>query len=92
MPAVANVPPELVVERTVDNDWGMGYCYTYQLRNTGTAPITWSVPLDVRGKMNNHWECNASGDTGSVVFTGADHNKTLAPGGMAQFGFCGVTS
>jgi hypothetical protein len=92
MPALANVPPELQVERTVDNDWGMGYCYTYQLRNTGSAPITWSVPLDVRGKLNNHWECNVSGESGSVVFSGADHNKTIAPGGMAQFGFCGVTS
>ena len=50
------------------------------------------MPLEVRGKMNNHWECNASGETGSVVFTGADHNKTIPPGGMAQFGFCGVTS
>ena len=92
MSAVANVPPELQVQRTVENDWGMGYCYTYQLKNTGSAPITWSVPLEVRGKMNNHWECNASGETGSVVFTGADHNKTIPPGGMAQFGFCGVTS
>ena len=90
-PPIANVPPELQVERTVDNDWGMGYCYTYQLRNTGSAPITWSVPLDVRGKMNNHWECNVSGEAGSVVFTGVDHNKTIAPGGMAQFGFCGTT-
>lgn len=92
MPPAANVPAELQVMRTVDNDWGMGYCYTYQLKNTGTAPITWSVPLDVRGKMNNHWECNVSGDSGMVTFTGADHNKTIDPGGMAQFGFCGTTS
>ncbi|HET8937850.1 MAG TPA: DUF1592 domain-containing protein [Polyangiales bacterium] len=83
--------PGLQVERTVDNDWGMGYCYTYQLRNTTSAPITWSVPLDVRGKMNNHWECQVTGDSGSVVFTGEDHNKTIEPNGMAQFGFCAMT-
>jgi len=85
-------PVGLVVERTVDNDWGMGYCHTYQLKNTSAEPITWSLPLDVRGKLNNHWECNASGDTGSVVFTGVDHNKTIAPSGMAQFGFCGTVN
>lgn len=85
-------PEGLQVERTVDNDWGMGYCYTYQLRNTSAAPITWSVPLEVRGKMNNHWECKVSGESGAVVFTGEDHNKTIQPNGMAQFGFCATTS
>ena len=85
-------PVGLQVERTVDNDWGMGYCNTYQLTNTGAEPITWSVPLDVRGMLNNHWECNVSGDSGAVVFTGVDHNKTIAPGGVAQFGFCGVVN
>jgi len=85
-------PAGLQVERTVDNDWGVGYCHTYQLKNTSAEPITWSVPLEVRGKLNNHWECNASGDTGSVVFTGVDHNKTIPPNGMAQFGFCGTVN
>jgi hypothetical protein len=86
------MPAGLVVQRTVENDWGLGYCYTYQLKNTSSEAITWSVPLDVRGMMNNHWECSVSGETGSVVFTGADHNKSIPPMGMAQFGFCAVTS
>lgn len=84
--------PGLVVERTVENDWGMGYCYTYQLRNSGTESITWSVPLEVRGTMNNHWECKVTADSGMVVFSGEDHNKTIEPGGMAQFGFCAVVN
>ena len=85
-------PAGLLVERTVDNDWGMGYCHTYQLKNTSAEPITWSVPLDVRGKLNNHWECTVTGDSGSVVFTGVDHNKTIAPNEMAQFGFCATVN
>jgi cellulase/cellobiase CelA1 len=82
------VPPELEVTLSVDNDFGTGYCHTYELHNRGSMPITWSVPLDVSGKMNNHWECQVTGDTGSVVFSGEDYNRTLQPDGKAQFGFC----
>ena len=78
----------LTMERTVNNDWGMGYCYTYQVKNVSSAAITWSVALDVRGMMNQHWECKTSGDTGRVMFTGEDHNQTLMPNTDTQFGFC----
>jgi hypothetical protein len=91
-PSPTGTTPGVQVTKTVDNDWGMGYCYTYELKNTTMAPLTWSVPLDVRGKMNNHWECNVTGDSGAVVFTGADHNKTIMPSMTAQFGFCAVTN
>jgi hypothetical protein len=84
----AQAQPGLSVEVTQSNDWGMGYCKTYQLKNTSTAPITWSVALKVDGKMNNHWECEDSGDTGMVTFSGASHNATLNAGAMGQFGFC----
>lgn len=89
-PPDAQVQPGLDVSIAQNNDWGMGYCKTYSLKNTSTAPITWSVSLTVDGKLNNHWECEVSGDTGMVTFTGAAHNATLNPGAMGQFGFCGV--
>ncbi|MEY4577169.1 MAG: hypothetical protein RL701_1872 [Pseudomonadota bacterium] len=82
----------ITMERTVDNDWGAGYCYTYQLRNTTAAPVTWSVPLEVRGKMNNHWQCKVTGESGQVMFTGEDYNQTIPPNGMAEFGFCAVVN
>ena len=82
------VPPDLEVTLSIDNDFGSGYCRTYQLRNRGSAPLTWSIPLDVTGKMNNHWECKVTGDSGRVVFSGEEYNATLQPGGMAQFGYC----
>jgi cellulase/cellobiase CelA1 len=81
-------PAGLATEVTQSNDWGGGYCKTYQLTNKSDAPITWSVTLMVDGKMNNHWECEVSGDTGSVMFSGAQHNASLTPGAQAQFGFC----
>jgi hypothetical protein len=86
----AQMTPGLAMEITQSNDWGGGYCKTYQLKNTTTAPITWSVTLAVDGKMNNHWECEVSADTGPVTFTGASHNATLMPGAQGQFGFCAM--
>jgi hypothetical protein len=90
--AAPEIPPELELTITVNNDFGSGYCRTYQLRNRGTAPITWSIPLEVAGKLNQHWECKISGDTGRVTFSGEDYNRTLQAGGMAQFGFCAQRS
>jgi hypothetical protein len=85
------VPTALQVTITVDNDWGQGYCRTYDLHNTGSSPITWSIPLQVRGTMNNHWECAVTGDSGMVTFSGVDYNRTLAPDATAEFGFCAQT-
>jgi hypothetical protein len=86
----AQTPAGLDLQITQSNDWGGGYCKTYQLKNSGTAPITWSVMLMVDGKMNNHWECEVSADTGSVTFTGAQHHATHRPGAQGQFGFCAM--
>ena len=84
--------PGLQLKRTVENDWGMGYCYTYQVANTGTAPVTWSVPLEVRGMMNNHWQCQVTGSSGPVTFTGETYNQAVPAGGMIEFGFCAVVN
>lgn len=89
-PGVTETPAGLDVQIAQNNDWGGGYCKTYQLKNNSSMPITWSVPLMVEGKLNNHWECNVSADSGTITFTGAPHNATLQPGAQAQFGFCGV--
>ena len=83
-------PSDLELTLSQNNDWGGGYCKTYQLKNVGTAPLTWSVPLEVTGTINNHWECEISADTGAVTFTGAPHNATLQPGVIGQFGFCAM--
>jgi hypothetical protein len=84
----ASVPPDLDVAVSVDNDFGSGYCRTYELHNRGSAPITWSVPLDISGTLNQHWECQITGSTGHVTFSGEDYNRTLQPDAKAQFGFC----
>jgi hypothetical protein len=76
------------LELTIDNDWGAGYCHTYELTNTSQAPLTWSVSLDLGGTLNQNWESDVKGSTGTVTFTGASYNAVLQAGASTEFGFC----
>ena len=73
---------------SVNNDWGAGYCHTYEIINRSQSPLAWSVALDLGGTLNQNWESKVSGSTGEVTFSGVDHNATLNPGSSTQFGFC----
>jgi hypothetical protein len=84
----ASDPSGLSKKLITDNDYGSGYCHTYELTNTGSAPVTWSVSLALGGMLNQNWESKVTGNTGTVTFSGVDYNATLAPGQSAQFGFC----
>jgi cellulase/cellobiase CelA1 len=79
---------DLELKQTVANDWGGGYCSTYEVKNVSSAPVTWSVPLEISGTLSQHWQSEVSGDSGTVTFTGASYNATLEPGASTQFGFC----
>jgi hypothetical protein len=78
----------LQLKQTVDNDWGAGYCATYEVTNVSGEPVTWSVPLEISGTLSQNWQSKASGSTGTVVFTGETYNATLEPNASTQFGFC----
>jgi hypothetical protein len=80
--------PALQLKQTVDNDWGAGYCATYEVTNVSSEPVTWSVPLEISGTLMQNWQSKASGSTGTVVFTGETYNATLEPNASTQFGFC----
>ncbi|MFT3923896.1 MAG: DUF1592 domain-containing protein [Myxococcales bacterium] len=73
---------------TVNNDWGAGYCHTFEVINRSAAALTWTVQLDLGGTLNQNWESKVSGSTGKVTFGGVDHNAVLQPGASTQFGFC----
>jgi cellulase/cellobiase CelA1 len=76
------------LKQTVNNDWGAGYCHTYEIINRSAAPLAWSVSFDLGGTLNQNWESKVSGSTGTVQFTGVEHNALLSPGASAQFGYC----
>jgi hypothetical protein len=77
-----------------DNDYGSGYCHTYEVKNLGSAPLTWSAAIELDGTLMQHWESLVDGmmgvtsATGTVTFSGVTHNMTLSPEATTQFGFC----
>jgi cellulase/cellobiase CelA1 len=80
--------PALGLELTVNNDYGSGYCHTYQVTNQGSAALSWEVSLELDGTLMQNWESQVDGSTGTVTFRGATHNQTLEAGASTQFGFC----
>jgi cellulase/cellobiase CelA1 len=72
----------------ITNDWGGGYCATVTVQNSGSAPVAWATDVEVDGTMYAHYGATPSADSGTIRFTGADYNQTLAPGKSAKFGFC----
>jgi hypothetical protein len=86
--AGSTLPESTQLTLTVNNDWGAGYCHTYEVKNTGQTPLSWSVSLDLGGTLTQNWESTVQGSMGTVRFAGVDHNAVLAPAASTQFGFC----
>ena len=80
--------PGIAVETRTDSSWAEGACYTVTITNNTDEPVEWSVPVSLTGTINNNWNSMVTGKTGDVVFTGADHNHSVAPGMSASFGYC----
>ena len=38
----------------MNNDWGAGYCHTYEIINRSQSPLAWSVSLDLGGTLNQN--------------------------------------
>lgn len=72
----------------ITNDWGAGYCATGDVRNSGTAPLTWTATATVAGTLSSQWNAVVTVTNGTLSAVGVDWNKTLQPGATAQFGFC----
>jgi endoglucanase len=78
------------VLQIVDSDWGSGYCQRVKVTNMGTAAGNWAVALQVSGKVNNLWNAVWAQSGATLKASGVDWNKTLAPGAVAEFGFCAM--
>lgn len=73
-----------------DSDWGSGYCNRVQVTNGGSTTAAWSVTLSISGTVSNLWNAAWSQSGSTLSASGVDWNRTLAPGAMAEFGFCAV--
>ncbi len=84
--------PETPYMVHTDSSWQSGHCDSVTVQNPGSDVLDWSVKLTLDGKLTDHWSSVADGDSGEVTFTGADWNKSVAPGQTAQFGYCVSTA
>ncbi len=71
-----------------DSEWNAGSCKHVQVTNTGSSPSTWSVTLQIKGQIQSLWSANWSQNGDTLTASGLDWNKTLAPNGVTEFGFC----
>lgn len=76
------------VSVSVQDDWGSGYCNNVRVTNTGTAPLIWSVTLEVQGTFNHAWSVAYTHSGGQTTFNGLEWNKELDPGESTSFGYC----
>jgi hypothetical protein len=83
-------PPQdsLQIDVRVDSDWGAGYCHQVTATNLTADPLDWSVALDIDGTITSHWNAEASGNAGRVIFSGVTWNDVIGAGEAAAFGFC----
>lgn len=71
-----------------NSTWATGGCHDVVVTNNSAASVTWTVALQVPGTINNAWNSTRDRDSGTVSFSGAAWNATLAPGAAASFGYC----
>ena len=48
----------------------------------------WTISIPVSGIINNLWNATWSQKGGNLSASGVNWNQTLAPGALAEFGFC----
>jgi hypothetical protein len=83
-------PSTVDVEDTVESEWPQGACHQVHVHNPGADAVTWTVTLDVDGKIDQHWNCEPDADTGPVTFRGSSWNAELAAGADTSFGYCSL--
>ena len=71
--------------------WSTGFTASVRLKNTGAAPLTWSLTFDLAPgqQLTQGWSATWSQTGTRVTATGAAWNATLAPGASVDLGFNG---
>ncbi len=73
---------------TENSRWPTGYCVNARVSNTGDAPVDWAVEHEIEGTIDSLWNAESTSTSGATTFTGVGFNRTVAPGGTAEFGWC----
>lgn len=95
-PPPSNPPPTTTTtvpaQQSISSDWGAGYCANVRVSNTSSKSILWATQAEIGGRIDNLWNATGSATTGKVTFKGVEHNRVLAPGQSAEFGYCATRS
>jgi hypothetical protein len=78
---------DLDIQTAIDSQWETGYQQSVKVTNLSSSPITWSISLDVAGKITDLWNAVATPAGAKTTFKGKDYNAVIEPQGTASFGF-----
>jgi Protein of unknown function (DUF1592)/Protein of unknown function (DUF1588)/Protein of unknown function (DUF1595)/Protein of unknown function (DUF1587)/Protein of unknown function (DUF1585)/Cellulose binding domain len=76
------------VEEFESSTWATGGCKRVVVTNNGGSNVNWEITLSTMGTLNSIYNAVATPASGGTKFVGVDFNRSLAPGGTAEFGFC----
>lgn len=82
--------PEPILETAVSvtSDWGSGYCANIDITNNGAGNSEWTVTVPIEGNVSSLWNATWVQDGELLTVEGMSWNRTLAPGGSVQVGYC----
>lgn len=82
--------PEPILETAVSvtSDWGSGYCANIDITNNGVDNSVWTVTVPIEGNVSSLWNATWVQEGELLTVEGVSWNRTLAPGGSAQVGYC----
>ena len=82
--------PVLETAVSVTSDWGSGYCANIDITNNGASNSEWTVTVPIEGNVSSLWNATWVQEGELLTVEGVSWNRTLAPGGSVQVGYCAV--
>ncbi|MDW5595409.1 lytic polysaccharide monooxygenase [Conexibacter stalactiti] len=76
------------LRRTIDDDWGSGYCATVTVTNRSKRARAWKGTLAMPHRVDSIWDAVSHLRGKRLHVRGKSYNRTLRPGGATTFGFC----
>ncbi|MGL4346331.1 MAG: cellulose binding domain-containing protein [Cellulosilyticaceae bacterium] len=79
------------VDFVVTQDWGTGFGYTMEIKNTSKEVISnWQLTFEYTGKITSVWNATMSQSGNTYTITNAGWNKDIMPGAVISLGGNGI--
>ncbi|MEN9266063.1 MAG: cellulose binding domain-containing protein [Thermostichales cyanobacterium BF4_bins_65] len=89
-PTPAPVSGRLQLTHAVQSEWNTGYCYVFQIRNTGSQVVSgWILRFRLtHASLASQWSGSFSQSGSQVEVRPLTWNQTVYPGQIFEVGFC----